>query len=553
MPNITFHGGVNEIGGNKILLEDGGSKIMLDFGMSFAAANDYFDEFLQPRTNSCLRDLLTLGLLPAIPGIYRHDLLNHAGAWDVLAARNMPEHAERLFVHDIESCEDCCKKHGAGPDGILLSHGHADHAQYLSFVDPRIPVYCSQETYAILRAAQDVGRGTFDSDICECPIRTLGFNGKGSTFPGELKIDKDDNAPPRDMRVLEPYKSVSVGAFEVTMIPVDHSVPGASAFLIKTPSGKLIFYTGDLRFHGRYSSEPYRLSDSLREFTKNLQPDLLITEGTRISSDTRDSEQDVEDRITSVVSGSSGLAIVDFGWKDISRFQTILNVARRTGRTLAVSPKVAYLWELLRGNAPEEYPDLSEMDNLRVYLKRTDSMTYSLSDYSNYKHLAGTCVDWGVKSVDMKAAYAAGDADYTGRRLCHYNEGVRAYEIAADPSAYIVHAGYYDMNELFDLNPPAGSVFIRAATEPFSDEMMLDERKLANWLKHFGINEGLDQKVVRHHVSGHASGPDIFQFIADMRPARVIPIHTCEPEVFEKELNDKLEVIRPVLGEQRQI
>jgi len=36
MAKLTFHGGVNEIGGNKILLEDGGTRILFDFGMSFS-------------------------------------------------------------------------------------------------------------------------------------------------------------------------------------------------------------------------------------------------------------------------------------------------------------------------------------------------------------------------------------------------------------------------------------------------------------------------------------------------------------------------------------
>jgi len=32
---ITLHGGVNEIGGNKILVEHKNTRIFLDFGMSF--------------------------------------------------------------------------------------------------------------------------------------------------------------------------------------------------------------------------------------------------------------------------------------------------------------------------------------------------------------------------------------------------------------------------------------------------------------------------------------------------------------------------------------
>ena len=40
--SITFYGGVNEIGGNKILVEDGDTKLFLDFGMSFSSRKQYY-------------------------------------------------------------------------------------------------------------------------------------------------------------------------------------------------------------------------------------------------------------------------------------------------------------------------------------------------------------------------------------------------------------------------------------------------------------------------------------------------------------------------------
>jgi ribonuclease J len=52
MTSLTFYGGVNEIGGNKILLEDQDTRVFLDFGMSFSLANEYFDEFMQPRKST---------------------------------------------------------------------------------------------------------------------------------------------------------------------------------------------------------------------------------------------------------------------------------------------------------------------------------------------------------------------------------------------------------------------------------------------------------------------------------------------------------------------
>ena len=542
MLQITCHGGVGEIGGNKILLEDGGSALMLDFGKRMGAVNAYFDEFLQPRANSCLRDLLSLGLLPEIPGIYRHDLLNHAGAWDHLAG-DLPGHARRLFSSDLESYDDYTPNHGPRLDGIVLSHAHADHAQDLCFVDRRIPVYCSHETLAILKAAEDVGRGGVESEICRCATRGLSVL-KAGFFPNELKIETDRANGDRDIRIIEPNARFQVGGFEVEAIPVDHSVPGACAYLIKSPSGKVVFYTGDLRFQGRLND----LTTRLRKRVSGLGPDVFITEGTRICdkqgriTTAGDNEDDVERKIADIVRDCKGLAVVDFGWKDTTRFQTILEVARATGRVLAVSPKVAYLWALLDRIDPAAFPDLLGAENLKVYLERSTSMTYSLGDYSRSKHAAGVCTDWD----GMKDAFRNDDKEYLQPRLCHYFDGVRAYHLAADPTKYILHAGFFDMNELFDISPPAGSVYISAMTEPFCDEMALDQEKLKHWLDRFSIDYG-GEKIEHHHVSGHANGRDLLDLIKSAEPKLVIPVHTEHAEVFGHKVGNRCRV--PVLGE----
>jgi ribonuclease J len=54
---------VNEIGGNKILVEGDGTKVFLDFGMSFGTVNKYFSEFLQPRKCSGSGDFIEFDLI----------------------------------------------------------------------------------------------------------------------------------------------------------------------------------------------------------------------------------------------------------------------------------------------------------------------------------------------------------------------------------------------------------------------------------------------------------------------------------------------------------
>jgi len=69
--SLTFYGGVDEIGGNKILLQDRGTKLFLDFGMSFALKKQYYSlPFLSPRSEKSLQEL---GILPKLEGFYRFD------------------------------------------------------------------------------------------------------------------------------------------------------------------------------------------------------------------------------------------------------------------------------------------------------------------------------------------------------------------------------------------------------------------------------------------------------------------------------------------------
>ena len=84
---FTAYGGAGEIGGNKLLLEDGDWQVLFDFGMSFGALGTYFEEFLKPRTVRGLSDYLLTGLLPPLEGLYRDDLNalpEHGAIWDRL-------------------------------------------------------------------------------------------------------------------------------------------------------------------------------------------------------------------------------------------------------------------------------------------------------------------------------------------------------------------------------------------------------------------------------------------------------------------------------------
>ncbi|MGQ9700826.1 MAG: hypothetical protein ACUVQS_07265 [Candidatus Bipolaricaulaceae bacterium] len=58
---------MRRIGGNQIFLWQGDEGILLDFGRPFRRWNQYFTEFLVPRSGRFgLRDLLALGVIPPV-------------------------------------------------------------------------------------------------------------------------------------------------------------------------------------------------------------------------------------------------------------------------------------------------------------------------------------------------------------------------------------------------------------------------------------------------------------------------------------------------------
>ena len=68
MTSLTFYGGVNEIGGNKILLQDKDTKIFLDFGKGFTSLGNYFEQFLAPRTSNGIFDFHLVAIINVLTG-----------------------------------------------------------------------------------------------------------------------------------------------------------------------------------------------------------------------------------------------------------------------------------------------------------------------------------------------------------------------------------------------------------------------------------------------------------------------------------------------------
>lgn len=340
MVKITFYGGVNEIGGNKILLESSKAKVWFDFGLSFSRMNMFYEEFMQPRKINGLGDFFEMGLLPDLKGLYRCDFLGQT--------------------------EGRCKEK-ADFDAVFLTHPHVDHVGFVSVLNKDIPIFCGETTKLFLQTMQETSQG-FEVEYIEMKEQFTGKRGKDV---------------PRFTKQIETFRSGEVQKLKdliVKPIHVDHSIPGAYGYIIDC--SKRIVYTGDYRLHG---NKPEMTKDFLNEVCKD-KVDVLITEGTRANGEKTMSEEEVIKAVSNHIKDTKGLVVANFPPRDIDRFNTYYKATVENDRKLIINLKQAYLLQVLQADKGLTVPKPNDK-NILIYEKRLERcynwQKQILNDYGN--------------------------------------------------------------------------------------------------------------------------------------------------------------------------
>ncbi len=306
---ITFYGGINEIGGNKFLLEDGSSRVFLDFGKNFGREKLYFDEpWIRPQKEE---HLLALGILPDLPGIYKKD----------------PQGDPKL-------------------DAVLLTHPHTDHYDAIRWLRDDIPSYGSATTNAVILAREYSGRTG--------PSREY-YIANWTEKEGQMKY--------RTLETIAPGKPQDVAGLPTTAFPVDHSILGSVGYVIETQAGN-VAYTGDFRLHGARAAE----SRAFLEKAKARDPVALLIEGTHVAESKIESEEEVRAKLTTVVEQTKGLVLAGFAPADVDRLNTFHEVAKATDRTLVVTARQAFLLDQLAEQGLFREFDLTT-DRVKIFRK----------------------------------------------------------------------------------------------------------------------------------------------------------------------------------------
>ena len=256
---------------------------------------------------------------------------------------------------------------------------------------------------------------------------------------------------------------------------------------------------------------------------------MLITEGTHLGDETAlraegnlplGSEQQVRDRALEVLRAARGFVAADFQPRHIERLMTFRDIARETGRKLAVLVKDAYLLEAMHAIDPD-VPTVDRDDALVLYVRGKLSATA-----------------W----------------ERTVLQRLHARK-VDAAELRAHPEGYVVALSFYELAELVEIDPPAGGIWIHSTSEAFDEEGLVNWVRLKDWLAHFGVRLVGDWQRARDgdaehqglHASGHVSATELEELIRLIRPKMLVPVHTEHPEWFRR-FEGELDVVLPRRG-----
>lgn len=319
MVRLTFYGGVNEIGGNKILLEDRGARMFFDFGQSFTFGADYFAGYLGPRAINGLGDYFEFNLLPRLSGLY---------ARDQLASTNLAYTEPKI-------------------DAVFLSHAHFDHITHIQFLDPKIPVYLGVGTKLFMESMEET------SNFCKY---------------GEHECNK-----------FRTGHKIKIDNVTVEPVHVDHSIPAAYGFIIHTSEGSVV-YTGDLRRHGPRKDLTEEFIEKAKDSEPIA---LICEGTRMATSEKRQnySEPQVKQIGNEIVSSTDKAVFTMRASRDLDRFNSFYKIAQKNHRNLVVTPRTAHLLTKLQTDKHLALPDPLKDDNILVYYKRKKSGDFDEEDY----------------------------------------------------------------------------------------------------------------------------------------------------------------------------
>jgi ribonuclease J len=346
---------------------------------------------------------------------------------------------------------------GADPTlaGVVISHGHPDHYGLSDQIGADVPVYLGEAAARIINEAAFFtrpGRG----------LAPAGF--------------------------LEHGRSLQLGPFTVTPFLVDHSAFDAHALLVEA-DGRRLFYTGDLRAHGRKPGTFQRLLDNPPRGI-----DVLLMEGTRLgrgspNGEEPTSEEEVEDRCAKIFRGTGGMALACYSPQNVDRYVSIYKAAVRSDRDLVID---LYTAAVAAATGRETIPQ-ADWDRVRVFVP--------LSQRIRVKNAKA------FERIDAIRAARLFPEELAGKR----QRLVMTFRAAMG-------------RDLENADCLGGASAIWSMWPGYLRRSSSDE------MHSFLERNRIQLSII--HASGHATVKDLERLAAAFETKRIVPIHTAVPERF---------------------
>ena len=324
--------------------------------------------------------------------------------------------------------------------GMVVTHGHEDHIGAIPYLlrDFNVPIYATRLTIGLIE--------------------------------GKLKEHKLLNTA--NLNIVNPGQVVNFGKFDVEFIHVNHSIPDAVAFAIKSPVGTVV-HMGDFKIDTTpiddYVIDIGRFAELGKKGVLALLSDSTNAERPGYTS----SERLVGGSFSNLFKKAEGRRIIVATFSsNIHRIQQIIDEAVRCDRKVAISGRSML-------NVVNVASELG-------YLKVPQNVLIEIENLRNYSPEKTVVITTGSQGEPLSALHRMAFSDHR--------------QVAIMP----------------------GDMIIISATPIPGNEKFVD--KVVNELMKHGA-EVVYERMYDVHVSGHACQEELKLMMSIVKPKFFIPVH----------------------------